>query len=79
MQISFALYGDHKNRKGGWIMLHNRLAMSKKKGSQKPKKTWKNSDYKKEIEELMQNYKYLYSDQIYRWFDIDDKFVVKNV
>ena len=59
-------------------MLHNRLAMSKtERQSEAEKRHGKVLIVKKEIEELMQNYKYLYSDQIYRWFDIDDKFVVK--
>lgn len=59
-------------------MLQNRLAMSRKeRQSESDKRHGKVLDVKKEIEDIMQNYKYLYSDQIYRWFDADDKFVVK--
>lgn len=59
-------------------MLQNRLAISRKeRQSESDKRHGKVLDVKKEIEDIMQSYKYLYSDQIYRWFDSDDKFVVK--
>ena len=59
-------------------MLQNKLAISRKeRQSESDKRHGKVLDVKKEIENLMQNYKYLYADQIYRWFDDDDKFVVK--
>ena len=54
-------------------MLHNRLAMSKtERQSEAEKRHGKVLIVKKEIEELMQNYKYLYSCLLYTSDAADD-------
>lgn len=59
-------------------MIQNRVAVSR---YELQKLSEKNHDkgvrIKKEIEKLLNDYNYLYADQIYRWFDVKDQFVVK--
>lgn len=61
-------------------MIQNRLAVSKYEFQKQADRNHGNFiRIKKEIEKLLNDYNYLYSNQIYRWFDSKDKYAIRKV